>query len=353
MGKHDRTKDDEIEIKLSKKDNSSSDNDKRKNKKIKKKKKHTFLKIMLILVILLGIFVAKRLYDANWNILGAILGHNRNTLQNLDKIQVLILGESTGMSDTIIVASYDPKTQEAALLSIPRDTFTGENRNNAKYYHKINSLYNYGKTPEKTLEAVNEITGLDIKYYILVDTEALIKLVDTIGGLEFDVPINMNYDDATQDLHIHLTAGYQKLNGSQVEQLVRFRHNNNGSTYPYDYGIEDHGRNRTQRDVIIAIAKQSLKFKNITEISNIIDIFKEYVKTNMNLNSVKDYIPYAVDLDMNNIKVAILPGRDDQVNGIWFFFHDKEETEKLVDELFNDKPVESEIEDKNSIKEED
>ena len=362
MGKHSKTKDDEIEINLKVKEENNKPKkvkkkeqeinpdttNKAKEPKVKKKKKHILLKIFLLLFIVFIIIAIKRLYDANWNILGAILGHNQETLKNLDKIQVLILGESTGMSDTIIVASYDPKTQEAALLSIPRDTFTGTEKRNAKYYQKINALYNYGETPEKTLDAVNRITGLNIQYYILVDTEALIKLVDTIGGLDFNVPINMDYDDPSQDLYIHLKAGYQKLNGSQVEQLVRFRHNNNGSTYPYSYGVEDHGRNRTQREVIIAIAKQSLKFKTITEISNIIDIFNQYVKTNMNLNIIKDYVPYAVNLDMSTIKVGILPGRDDQVNEIWFFFYDEEKTKQLVDELFNSSPEAVDNEQENS-----
>jgi len=332
MGKHDLTNEDKI---VKQKTDSSKNLKKDGNKVRKKKKKHGILKLLLIIFILLGIFFAKRLYDAGGNILGAILGHDAETLKNLDKLQVLILGESTGMSDTIMVASYDPKTQEAALMSIPRDTFTGENKSKAKYYHKINALYNYGETPEKTVEAVNKITGLNIQYYIIVDTEALIKLVDTIGGLEYDVPIDMNYDDGTQNLHIHLKAGYQKLTGAQVEQLVRFRHNNNGSSYPYEYGREDHGRTKTQRNVVIAIAKQSLQLKNVKEISNIIDILKEYVDTNMNLDSIKDYLPYATKMNMNNIKVGRLPGADDTVNGVWYFFHDEEETKKLVDELFN------------------
>ena len=339
MGKHELTNDEKKYKKLKQKSklNELNNGDKKdKNKsKAKTKKKRLGLKIFLVIIVLLGIFVAKRLYDADGNILAALLGHDRNTLKNLDKLQVLILGESTGMSDTIIVASYDPKTQEAALMSIPRDTFTGENRDSAKYYHKINSLYNYGETPEKTLEAVNEITGLDIKYYIIVDTKALTKLVDTIGGLEYDVPIDMDYDDSSQDLHIHLSAGYQKLTGKQVEQLVRFRHNNDGSTYSYtEYGGEDHGRTRTQRNVIIAIAKQSLKLKNVTEISNIIDIFKEYVDTNMDLNAIKDYVPYAIEMNMDTVKVGRLPGKDKPVNGIYFFFHDEEETKTLVNELF-------------------
>ena len=346
MGKNNISKDKDNE--KIKPQNSKVQKNSSKNTK-KKGKKHICLKIFLVLIILLGIFVAKRIYDANGNLLAALLGHNKETLKNLDKLQVLILGESTGMSDTIIVASYDPKTQEAALMSIPRDTFTGDKKSSARYYHKINALYNYGETPEKTVEAVNKITGLDIQYYIIVDTKALIKLVDTIDGLYYDVPINMNYDDPSQDLYIHLTAGYQKLTGEQVEQLVRFRHNNNGTTYPYEYGIEDHGRSKTQRNVIVALAKQTLKFKNISEISKIIDILEEYVKTNMDLTAVKDYIPYAVKMNMDNIKVGRIPGKDELVNGIWFFFNDKEETKKLVDELFFGITEGNTIEEANTI----
>lgn len=319
-----------------------------KAKKVKKKKKHVVLKIFLLaLLVLLIVFVINYIRAPGKSFLskftGAMLGHSEETLKNLDKLQILILGESTGMSDTIIVASYDPKTQDAALMSIPRDTFIGDDKSKAKYYHKINALYNDGETPEKTIEAVNKITGLNLKYYILVDTEALIKLVDQIGGLYFDVPIDMNYDDPTQDLYIHLSKGYQKLTGAQDEQLVRFRHNNNGISYPFDYGngVEDHGRSRTQRDVVVAIAKQTLKFKNVTEISNIIDIFKAYVKTNLDLDLLKDYIPYAVDMNMDAVKVGRIPGIDDVVNGIWFFFNDEEGTKELVDELFNGKTAES------------
>lgn len=334
MGKHYKSND---KVDIDNINNTNINNNKINNKKIKKKKrkkKHRFLKILLLIIIVLGIFFGVRLYRAGGNWLAALLGHDKQTLENLEKFQILILGESTGMSDTIIVASYDPKTQEASLLTIPRDTFTGDNKSSARYYHKINSLYSFGETPEKTLEAVNKITGLDIKYYIIVDTEALVKLVDKIGGLEYDVPINMNYDDTSQDLYIHLTAGWQKLSGDQVEQLVRFRHNNDGSTYPYSYGLEDHGRSKTQRNVIVAIAKQTLKFKNITEISDIIDIFKEYVDTNADLDAIKDYLPYVMYMNMDNVKLATLPGEDEVVNGIWFFFHDEEGTQEVVNELF-------------------
>ena len=87
-----------------------------------------------------------------------------------DPIFVLVLGISEdikpALTDTIILAGYNPDSQKAFMLSIPRDTFIGDSKYNASAYDKINSLYQKG--PEKTLEKVNELTGLDIKYYMII-----------------------------------------------------------------------------------------------------------------------------------------------------------------------------------------
>ena len=310
-------------------------------KKGKKKKKlhigRTILLIIIIACVIVGIIFAKKLSDLEGNWMAVLLGHDKETIENLETLRILIMGESTGMSDTIIVCSYNPRTQNVSMLSIPRDTYVTNGNYKYSAYNKINSLYSGGKTPEKTVQAVNEITGLDINYYILVDTEALVKLVNLIGGVYFDVPTDMNYDDDGQDLHIHLTKGYQKLTGEQVEQVVRFRHNNDGTSYSPDYGDEDYGRMKTQRNIIIEIAKQTIKLKNISEIKNILNIMKEDVKTNVNFNNIIDYLPYAVGVDMNTIKTFQLPGVSENRGGYgWFFYHDEEETEKLVDELFKE-----------------
>jgi LCP family protein required for cell wall assembly len=308
-----------------------------KNRRTNKKKKHRGLKILvflLIIIAILGGIFAKKIYDLQGNWLAAIMGHNKETLKNLDRISLLVLGESGENTDTIIIFSYDPKIQSASMLSIPRDTFIGENTKNARVGDKINSLYTHGESSERTLEAVNKLTGLNIPYYVLVDTEVLKELVNIIGGLDFDVPIDMKYSDYSQDLFIDLEAGYQKLSGEQVEHLVRFRHNQNGSTYSYDYGIEDYGRMRTQREVIKAIAAQTIKFKNIKEIGNIIDVLNKYVTTNMDLSLAKDYIPYGVNIDTETIKTEQLPGESVVLNGIWFFLNEKEETETIVNDLF-------------------
>ena len=278
--------------------------------------------------------------------LATAVGHDENTKKNLKEMKVLILGVSTDLdsqlTDTIMVASYNPNTQKANLLSIPRDSYTGKNTAKASASLKINALYNINKTPEKTLEAVNEITGLNIENYVVVKTEALIKLVDAIGGVEFNVPMDMVYDDPTQDLHINLKGGQQKLNGDQAEQLLRFRHSNpdkNGvmTTYPSEYGNADFGRMRTQRDFITEVLKQTLKPSNIFKLGELLEIANENIETNMDLSYIKDYIPYAVEFNTENIQTATLPGTTPDMkdtNNISIFVVDKKSTKELIKTMF-------------------
>ena len=315
-----------------------------KNKKTKKKNKvlRVFLIMLLMIALFIAGFVGYSAYKNGWGVKGMIqtaMGQNETKLADLDPLTVLIMGVSEDISskltDTIIIASYNPKTQKATLLSIPRDTFVGKNKNTATSYDKINALYQ--SSPEKTLAAVNKITGLDIKYYVVISNNALVQLVNEIGGVEFDVPIDMNYDDSSQKLAIHLKKGKQKLNGEQAEGLVRFRKNNNGTSYPSEYGDNDLGRMRTQREFITEVAKQTLQLKNITKIGSFVDIIKENVTTNIkNWSTIKDYIAYAVDFSTENIRAESLPGEAGYYNKLSFFVYNKKETDKLVQELFEE-----------------
>ena len=333
------------------------------NRRKTKAKKSTGKKILIgiLIVLLLGIaWFTYRTYKNGWGLSGmlaTVVGHDENTKKNLPEIKVLILGVSTDLdsqlTDTIMVASYNPNTQKANLLSIPRDSYTGKNTAKATASLKINALYNIEKTPEKTLKAVNEITGLDIKYYVIVKTEALIQLVDAIGGVEFNVPIDMKYDDPTQDLHIDLKAGTQKLDGEKAEQVLRFRHSNpdkNGvmTTYPSEYGNDDFGRMRTQRDFISALLKQTLKPGNIFKLGEILEIAHKNVETNLELSYIKDYIPYAVEFNTDNLQTATLPGTTPDMkdtNNVSIFVINKKLSTELIQSMFYVDSTEEESED--------
>ena len=317
----------------------------------KTKKGHPVLKvilaILLILLVLISGFVAYSTYENGWGwqgILATMMGHNQETLKDLGEFRILLMGVSkdidSELTDTIMVAAYDPKTQTATLLSIPRDTYVGKNKASANSYDKINALYQKG--PEKTLEAVNQITGLDIKYYAVIDNQALIKTVDAIGGVDFDVPIRMKYEDPTQDLVIDLQPGMQKIDGAKAEQLLRFRHNNDGSSYSSEYGDNDIGRMKTQRAFITETAKQTLQFKNIMKLGELLDIVYKNVQTNVQLSNVKDYLPYAIEFNTENIDAEALPGAPSLINKLWFFEYNKTEAQKLIQQMFYSRGEESE-----------
>ena len=325
-----------------------------KNNKKKKRKKKTWKKVLLVFFLVLLVVGGVFAYRVHLNgggmsgMLATMVGHDENTKKNLGEFRVLLLGISTDqeeveLTDTIMVASYNPNTQKATLLSIPRDTYTGKNTAKATAYEKINALYGRKHRPNETLAAVNEITGLNIEYYVVVKTEALIKLVDVIGGIDFNVPIDMDYDDTSQDLHIHLKAGEQRLDGNKAELLVRFRHNNNGTSYPSEYGDNDLGRMRTQREFIMQVIKQTAKPENIFKIGEILDVAKEYVITNVDFNVAKDYIPYVVEFNTDNLLTESLPGtvpNMNKTNNVSIFIYDKAQTKKLIQELFFDRDIE-------------
>ena len=318
-----------------------------------KKKKGIGKKILLVLILLLlvvgGIFAYKVYKNGGGlkGILATAIGHDQETIKNLPKIYCVLLGQSQNLTDTIMVAEYDPQKQQASILSIPRDTFIGNNKATASPSEKINAVYQYGA--DKLLKEINELTGLDIKYYVKVDTEAFKALVDAIGGVTFDVPIDMKYTDKKQNLYINLKAGVQKLDGDKAEQLVRFRHNSDGTTYPYEYGIEDIGRMKTQRNFLKALAKQTLKIENLFKINEFMDIAKKYVETNLDFDTIKDYVPYIVEFNSDNLRTEHLPGKSEVCNGWWMYTANESEMKKLIDKMFLNPELQDEEIDTSSV----
>ena len=295
-----------------------------------------------MVIIVFFIYFAIRVVQNGGGVQGivtTIVGSSKTEVENLDDIYVLCLGKSLNMTDTIMAVKYNPKLQKASMLSIPRDTFVGTNKDTATTWDKINSKYQLN--PQSTLDAVNKLTGLNIKYYITVDTKALRDLVDAIGGVYFDVPIDMDYDDNTQDLYIHLKAGYQLLNGQQAEWVVRFRHNNNGTSYSTEYGDNDLGRMKTQREFIKAVLSQTMKPSNLTKINDLIKIATEEVETNLSWDVIKKYIPALLNFNTENLVTAQLPGTAQYCNQLSFFLADKTKSKEVVNELFLKQPEES------------
>lgn len=312
-----------------------------KKKNITTQRKQIYIIIAIITIILLtatgvlGVKIAKNGLSLKGMLMTSI-GQDEKDIQNLDPFYCLVMGISEDieakLADTIMLCAYYPNEQKVSILSIPRDTFVGNSTTSADSYDKINALYQ--TSPEKTLEAVRNLTGIDVRNYVVISNNALRDVVDEIGGVYFDVPMNMNYDDWGQKLHINLKKGYQLLDGDKAEQLVRFRHNNDGTTYPSEYGTQDIGRMRTQREFLKAAATQILSGNNIFKIDDIMQVVFENIETNLKMEDIIKYIPSATEFNPENIQSEMLPGVADYIGVLSFYVNDEEETNALVSSLF-------------------
>mgnify|MGYP000306587180 CR=1 FL=1 len=217
----------------------------------------------------------------------------------------LIVGRDTGgggNTDTILLAAYDLANQKLAAMSLLRDTMV----NVSWDIKKINSVYNvYGGGVdgiEALKQEVGQLVGFVPDFHVVVEWEAVGELVDAVGGVTFDVPLDMSYDDPTQDLHIHYEAGMQHLDGEDVLKVARCRNNSDGpGSYPDNlygaYPDGDIGRTRTQQQLIAAILKKALS--NPQKINSYVNLFLEYVDTDLEFSEALWFAQPALGLDFS------------------------------------------------------
>ena len=120
----------------------------------------------------------------------------------------------------------------------------------------------------------------------------------------------------------------------KAEQVVRFRHNNDGTSYPSTYGDNDIGRMKTQREFIKILIKQISSKKSLKDLKQYIQILKNNVTTNFDLNSIIDYIPYAIDFNMDDVQTNTLPGEPKKCNGVWLYIPDNSEVSEMIKNMF-------------------
>lgn len=232
-----------------------------------------------------------------------------------------------GNTDTIMVITYDTAEQKVGVVSIPRDTMVDRKS------PKINSVYASGGI-EALENVVSDLLGIPIDHYITIRINAFKRLVDAVDGVDFYVPCDMDYDDTTpgQELHIHYSQGMQHLNGQQALEVVRFRHNNDGT------GYTDVGRTQTQRKLLIAVAKKVFSLSSVTKFNSFVDIFTENVKTDLTAGNLAWFASQAMKLDTDNdLSGETLPG-DGSVTyrGYhWCYELEPEDTLDAVNRLLN------------------
>ena len=228
-----------------------------------------------------------------------------------DYYTVLILGRDTGgggNTDTMLLASYDVTNQKATVMSIPRDTMV----NVSWDIKKINSVYNWYGGGDRGIQylykEIAQLVGFEPDYQVIVEWEAVGQIVDAMGGVWFDVPRNMNYDDPYQDLHIHQEKGYRLLTGDDAMQVLRYRHDND---MRYGYPDGDLGRIKTQQAFLTAMVDQLLQIKNVTKINQFIQVFQNNVETDLSFQNILWFAQQAIlgGLSMENVEFVTMPNR--------------------------------------------
>ncbi len=226
----------------------------------------------------------------------------RERLENVHTFLLVGREQSYGNTDTLMVGIYNEDEKTVNVVSIPRDTCANVESN--PYYNetkKINAVYARADM-EGLIEAMSDIVGFPIDCYVSVGVNGFVNLVNTIGGIYFNVPHYMNYDDPTQDLHIHFSPGEQYLNGYDAIKVVRWRQNNDGTNYG------DIDRINTQQNFLKAVIKQCLSWSNLkNNLSDYVDIFNEYVKTDLTTGNMLWYAQEILKLDMENIHFYTMP----------------------------------------------
>lgn len=231
-----------------------------------------------------------------------------------DFYTVLILGRDTGgggNTDTMLLASYDVTNQKATVMSIPRDTMV----NVSWDVKKINSVYNrYGGGDEgvqAVYKEISQLVGFEPDFRVVVEWEAVGKLVDAIGGVYFDVPYQMDYHDEWQDLVIEQDKGYRLLSGEDAMQVIRFRKNDKDSPYGR-LEIGDSGRMKLQQSFLKAVIQQMMKPANVLNIGKIAQVFEDCVETDLSFQEILWFGKQAVSggLSISNVEFLTMPWTD-------------------------------------------
>ncbi len=296
--------------------------------------------LLVVCSTMFGVLAAKKISSMPLGSQVSLEGLDKESSQ-VGMINFLVIGvDEEGLrSDTIMLFSYDGYSNRVNILSLPRDTqitLSG-------YKQKLNAAMGVGiqnvkngkdKEPEEELiRQVKKLTGLPINYFLTVDFDGFMEVIEALGGVEFNVPYDMDYDDPVQGLHIHLKKGQQHLNGQQAHDFVRFRHNNDWSA-PGEYVMGDEGRIYWQQKFIKELLLQKAKPQYFSKITEVFDVISRNVRTNYTLQDLLKHIDVLQKINVDEIGSYKLPGESAYVDELWWYIHDEEETARLIDDVF-------------------
>lgn len=242
---------------------------------------------------------------------------------NRKRFNMLVLGMENKRTDTIMVVSYDTENKTTDIISVPRDTYLPMNADDSAEFKKVNAIYAKEGIEGLTLK-IQELLGIPIEKYMLIDYEALIACVDLIGGVEVNVPFHMVYSDPYDDppLHIDISEGKQVLNGEEALKFLRYRKG---------YSNQDLGRIEAQQQFIKSAVKKAMGF----ELPSLIKEAYSYIDTNLKVTDLISLGGSVIGFSTDNINLNTLPGEEAPLEGLSFYLPNKEGINSMVLDIYD------------------
>lgn len=223
----------------------------------------------------------------------------------------------TGNTDTMILARFDPATAQVRAVSIPRDTRVPIPGHGT---FKINAANPYGG-PTLAARVVADFLGVQVDRYVLLNTRAVVQIVDALGGVDVFVPKRMYYNDWSGNLHINLQKGWNRLDGKHAHDFLRFRHDELG----------DIGRVQRQQAFMQAVLKKYLTPGNLLQTPKLIGLAKENLETNLTNEELLKLVTLGKDLDRDRVQLAMVPGAATTVEGVSYWVAEPTATRRVVE----------------------
>lgn len=301
-------------------------------KKVRKRRVFWFIVFPLLLIAAVSASYGTYLYKKAENMMGASFfdARGKSDLRdkkvdpNIDNISILFIGiddsskrgfSDNARSDALMLATLNEKEKSVKLLTIPRDSYVYIKE--VGYSTKINHAHKYGG-PRATIETVEDLLGIPVDYYVRLDFDAFMQIVDALGGIEVDVPYAFSEQDSKDKADaITLEEGLQTLNGEEALALARTR--------KLDNDIE---RGKRQQEIMKAIAKKAASGASVTKYGKVIDAIGENMKTDLTFDEIKALIDYGVSGNLD-IETLTLSGEDTRImnnSGQNIYYYQLDET---------------------------
>ena len=285
----------------------------------------TVLVLLLIVVIFAAITIPKVLAFGSKISSKGPLTSDANLLSTSERTNLLVMGYGGGthdgayLTDSMVVISLLPQSHHTSLISVPRDLWVQYPANSGSYT-KLNSIYEFASNnnadPESggtaATQKISLVTGLNVPYWLTIDFDGFKQVIDTIGGIDVNVPDSFNAcypknDDAAQDaswITVQFKKGEQHMDGATAIEYARAREpmevcNSGTSTNLAE--LTDFGRSARQQIIIKAVIAKAKELSTWPHFYGAMDALAQTIRTNMSLT---DLVEFATKMDLNDPHAA-------------------------------------------------